>query len=145
MTTNAGSDQGAATAGFAADAQAGQELKTQKALEGFLRPEFLNRVDEIITFRRLDEKDFEGIASIMLGELQMALAEKDIKLSFTSEAVSLIAKRSFSYKFGARNMRRFIQKEVEDRLAELLISDYQRFYSFIKLSTDGEEIKISCL
>ena len=145
MTTNAGSDQAAATAGFAADAQVGAQIKTQKALEGFLRPEFLNRVDEIITFRRLSEADFERIAAIMLRELQSALAEKNIKLSFTEAATKLIAKHSYSYKFGARNMRRFIQKEVEDRLAELLIADYQRFYSFVKIDADEEEIKISCL
>jgi len=145
MTTNAGSDQSAATAGFSVDAQIGGELKTQKALEGFLRPEFLNRVDEIITFRRLDESDFEKIAGIMLGELQQALGEKNIKLSFTPEVAALVAKKSFSYKFGARNMRRFIQKEVEDRLAEKLIADYRKFYSFIKLDVRGEEILISCL
>jgi len=110
-----------------------------------LRPEFLNRVDEIITFRRLDESDFEKIAGIMLGELQQALGEKNIKLSFTPEVAALVAKKSFSYKFGARNMRRFIQKEVEDRLAEKLIADYRKFYSFIKLDVRGEEILISCL
>ena len=145
MTTNAGSDQAAATAGFSADAQIGGELKTQKALESFLRPEFLNRVDEIITFRRLDESDFERIAGIMLGELQQALAEKNIKLSFTPAVSALIAKQSFSYKFGARNMRRYIQKEVEDRLAEKLIADYRKFYSFIKLDVNQGEITISCL
>jgi ATP-dependent Clp protease ATP-binding subunit ClpA len=81
----------------------------------------------------------------MLGELQSALAEKNIKLSFTPAVSALVAKESFSYKFGARNMRRYIQKEVEDRLAERLIADYRKFYSFIKLDTQGDEITISCL
>ena len=145
MTTNAGSDQAAATAGFAADAQAGGEIKTQKALESFLRPEFLNRVDEIITFRRLDENDFAKIARIMLEELQQALAEKNIKLSYTPAVPELIAKESFSYKFGARNMRRYIQKEIEDRLAELLIADYRKFYSFVKIDVSNGQMMISCL
>ena len=145
MTTNAGSEQSAATAGFSASEQSAGELRTQKALEGFLRPEFLNRVDEIITFRRLDESDFEKIASIMLGELQMALSEKQIKLSYTPAVTELIARNAFSYKYGARNLRRYIQKEIEDRLAEKLIADYRNYYSFIKLDVDGDEISIRCM
>jgi len=145
MTTNAGSNQGAAAAGFASDASSAQDMKTQKALESFLRPEFLNRIDEIITFRRLDEADFARIAEIMLGELREALAEKNIKLSYTEAATELIAKSSFSYKFGARNMRRYIQREVEDRLAEMLIADYRRFYSFVKIDARDGQIVISCL
>ena len=80
-----------------------------------------------------------------LGLTQQALAEKNIKLSFTPAVSALVAKQSFSYKFGARNMRRYIQKEVEDRLAEKLIADYRRFYSFIKLDVNQEKITISCL
>ncbi len=145
MTTNAGSDRTAALAGFSAAEKSGEESKTQKALESFLRPEFLNRVDEIITFRSLDEADFVRIASIMLGELKTALAEKNIKLSYTDAALELIARLSFSRKYGARNMRRFLQKEVEDRLASMLIADYKRFYSFAKIDADGDEIVIRCM
>ncbi len=146
MTTNAGSDRTAATAGFLfGESEVGADAKTQKALEGFLRPEFINRVDEIITFRSLDEKDFERIAAIMLDELKIALAEKNIKLTYTEAATALIAKKSFSRKFGARNMRRYIQKEVEDRLAGMIIADYRRFYSFVKIDADGENIVIHCL
>ena len=146
MTTNAGSDRTAATAGFLfGEGETGADAKTQKALESFLRPEFINRVDEIITFRSLDEKDFERIAAIMLDELKVALAEKNIKLSYTEAATALIAERSFSRKFGARNMRRYIQKEVEDRLAGMIIADYRRFYSFVKIDADGENIVIHCL
>ena len=145
MTTNAGSDHSAATAGFTVGEATGENAKTQKALESFLRPEFLNRVDEIITFRQLDEQDFVQIASIMLEELRAALAEKNIKLSYTDAAVALIAKESFSRKYGARNMRRYIQKEVEDRLAGMIIADYRRFYSFAKIDSDGEKILISCM
>ncbi|MBQ7347892.1 MAG: AAA family ATPase [Clostridia bacterium] len=145
MTTNAGSDHSAATAGFTWGDVAGADAKTQKALEAFLRPEFLNRVDEIITFRQLDETDFVKIASIMLEELKQALSEKNIKLSYTDAATALIAKQSFSRKYGARNMRRYIQKEVEDRLASMIIADYRKFYSFAKIDADGENILINCM
>ncbi len=146
MTTNAGSDRTAATAGFLfGEDETGADAKTQKALESFLRPEFINRVDEIITFRSLDESDFARIAAIMLDELKLALAEKNIKLSYTDAAIALIANKSYSRKFGARNMRRYIQKEVEDRLAEKIIADYRKFYSFVKIDADGEEISVHCL
>ena len=145
MTTNAGSDHTAAAAGFSTVQNASAEGKTQKALESFLRPEFLNRVDEIITFRSLDEKDFVRIAKIMLDELKTALAEKNIKLICTEATLSLIAEKSFSRKYGARNMRRFIQKKIEDRLAEMLIADYKHFYSFVKIDAADGEIKIHCM
>ncbi len=124
MTTNAGSDNSGATVGFFSDEEKLSESKTLKALSAFLRPEFINRVDEIITFRSLDEKDFEKIACIMLDELKEALAEKGIIFKYSPSAVSFIAKNSYSAKYGARNMRRFIQKNVEDLLAEKIISDY---------------------
>ncbi|MBE6627935.1 MAG: ATP-dependent Clp protease ATP-binding subunit [Ruminococcaceae bacterium] len=145
MTTNAGSDRTAALAGFSAEAGHAEDIKTQKALESFLRPEFINRVDEIITFRSLDEKDFEKIAAIMLEELKTALAEKDIQLSYTDAALRLIAEKSFSRKYGARNMRRYIQKEVEDALAELIIADYTRSYTTAKISARDEKIVIHCM
>ncbi len=145
MTTNAGSDHTAATAGFSTVENTGAEGKTQKALEAFLRPEFLNRVDEIITFRSLDEQDFVRIAEIMLGELKCALAEKNMKLTYTDAALRLIAERSYSRKYGARNMRRFIQKEIEDRLAEMIIADYKHFYTFVKIDAADGEIKIHCM
>ncbi len=145
MTTNAGSDHTAALAGFSADAKTTAEGKTQKALESFLRPEFLNRVDEIITFNSLSENDFAKIAGIMLEDLKKALEEKHLQLTVSSEAVELIAKRSYSRQYGARNMRRFIQREVEDRLAELIIADYKKSYSVASVSVDGEGLRVSCL
>lgn len=127
MTTNAGSDRTANYAGFSNDnAKLEAEAKTEKALESFLRPEFINRVDEIITFRKLDENDFAKIAQIMINELISVLKYKDIELSCTDDAIKYIAVHSFSSKFGARNMRRYIQTNVEDKLAELIISDYNR-------------------
>ena len=145
MTTNAGSDRSASLAGFSSDVQSVEEDRTQKALEGFLRPEFLNRVDEIITFRSLDETDFARIAGIMLGELKMALDEKNIQLVYTDAAVALIAKESYSRKYGARNMRRYIQKNVEDRLAELMIADYKKTYTVAKIDSDGATLSVNCM
>ena len=145
MTTNAGSDRSASLAGFSQDSQSVESDRTQKALEGFLRPEFLNRVDEIITFRSLDENDFARIAEIMLGKLKIALAEKNMELIYSDSAVKLIAKESFSRKYGARNMRRYIQKHIEDRLAELMIADYKKTYSIAKIDSDGDTITVGCM
>ena len=147
MTTNAGSDNSGATVGFFSEEGALSESKTMKALSSFLRPEFINRVDEIITFRSLDESDFESIARIMLDELKTALTEKGIKFIYSDEAVGFIAKNSFSRKFGARNMRRFIRANVEDLLAEAIISDYSRKISGASLaySEDKNKLTVECI
>ena len=121
MTTNAGSQSGSGVLGFGSSAQAQSEAKTEAALSEFLRPEFINRVDEIITFRALDERDFEKIAVIMLDELSAALRSKGYKVGYDEKALSTIARNSFSERFGARNMRRYIQNEVEDVIAERII------------------------
>ncbi|MBQ3074716.1 MAG: ATP-dependent Clp protease ATP-binding subunit, partial [Clostridia bacterium] len=142
MTTNAGSDHSTATVGFSVQDGAVDENKTMKALSSFLRPEFINRVDEIITFRSLTEQDFGKIAVIMLNELKMALAEKKITLTFTQPAVEYIAKNSYSHKFGARNMRRFIRSHVEDPIAEHIVSDYQRQIVGIALKYSKKENKL---
>lgn len=145
MTTNAGSDHTASTVGFSFGGDGAEDAKTQKALEGFLRPEFINRVDEIITFRQLEEADFVRIAAILLEELRLALAEKQMELFYTESALDVIAKQSYSRKYGARNMRRYIQKEIEDRLAEQLIADYTHQYSKAKITGDGDGLHVSCL
>ncbi len=146
MTTNAGSDRSASLAGFSTnDADHSDGGKTQKALESFLRPEFLNRVDEIITFRSLNEQDFEKIAAIMLEELKAALADKGIDLTYTPAALQRVAKNSFSRKYGARNMRRYIQKEIEDTLAELIIADYNKEFTVAKIDADEERFRIHCM
>ena len=146
MTTNAGSDRAGATVGFLdAEKDATENPRTEKALSTFLRPEFLNRVDEIITFRSLDEADFSRIAGIMMNELKTALAERGITLSFTKDALSLIATRSYSHKFGARNMRRYIQDSVEDALAEKIIADYQKSITHASVSVRDGELHIAAL
>ncbi len=145
MTTNAGAVGVESKAGFTASSlQTAEESKTQKALENFLRPEFLNRVDEIITFRSLDEEDFVKIADIMLSDLGKALAEKGITLKWTQNANKLIAKKSFSRKYGARNLRRTIQREIEDVLATKLISNYDKGITTAYVDADDENMVIYC-
>lgn len=146
MTTNAGSDRQGGALGFGdASSQAAlEEDKTMKALSAFLRPEFLNRVDEIITFRSLDEEDFTKIASLMLGELKETMADRGIAFAWSEEALRLVATRSFSRKFGARNMRRFIQREVEDRVANCLIQNYNVGVSAVSLAVRDGELAVDC-
>ena len=142
MTTNAGSDHAAATVGFATSEGTVDQDKTMKALSAFLRPEFINRVDEIITFRSLSEDDFGKIAAIMLDELKLALSEKNILFTYSQPAVEYIARKSYSHKFGARNMRRFICREVEDRIAERIVADYTRSIAGIALKYSKKEDKL---
>ncbi len=143
MTTNAGSDRSSATIGFALDESAQSQDATMKALSDFLRPEFINRVDEVITFRSLDKEDFCAIAKIMLDELKDALEEKSIKLKYSAHVLDYIASNSYSRKYGARNMRRFIQTHVEDPIAEKIIADYGKSISGVALSYSKKEDKIT--
>ena len=146
MTTNAGAVGISSTAGFLTGANAASDSsKTDKALSQFLRPEFLNRVDEIITFRSLDKGDFVRIAKIMLGELEKALSEKGISLKFSEAAAEALAEKSFSVKYGARNLRRTIQRDVEDALAQRLISDYHAKITAVSVDADANgNILIAC-
>ena len=122
MTTNAGSTYAQNKPGFTSNPKGMTEDKTKRALEDFLRPEFLNRVDEIITFNALTEENFRGIAALMLGDLKTLLEKKGIAAEFTDAARDFVAEKSYSAKYGARNMRRFIQTEIEDKIAERLIA-----------------------
>ncbi len=127
MTTNAGSGKSSAITGFSQkESREEDREKTERALLGFLRPEFLNRVDEVITFRALSREDFREIAKIQLSDLAAALEEKGIRLTYTEDAMSKIAEESYSEKYGARNMRRYIQRNVEDPLAEQIIQSATR-------------------
>ena len=143
MTTNAGSDRSNAAIGFSASEGEQTESATMKALSDFLRPEFINRVDEIITFRSLDEKDFCAIAKIMLEELKAALADKNIQFKYSQPAVEYIAKKSYSRKYGARNMRRFIRSNVEDPLAEKIIADYTKSIIGVSLGYSKKEDRLT--
>ncbi len=145
MTTNAGSDKGSAVSGFAEVGDKSSSEKTERALSSFLRPEFINRIDEIITFRSLDKNDFKQIAKIMLGELESALSEKNIKFVYSEKAAEYIAEKSFSVRYGARNMRRYIQTNVEDRLAEQIISSYNNKISAVSLDADDSGLTVNTL
>ena len=144
MTTNAGSNRSSSIMGFSADTQSGAQTNTEKALAEFLRPEFINRVDEVITFRHLDEKDFVSIAKIMLGQLASVLSERGFTLAWTEETAELIARESYSQKYGARNMRRYIQKHIEDALAEIIVSDYMNQYTQATVTVQDGKIRVSC-
>lgn len=143
MTTNAGSDSNNASAGFMMSEQEINENKTDKALSKFLRPEFINRVDEVITFRSLDRDDFTRIAAIMMNDLKKSLDEKDLKLKWSDEVVKLIAERSYSKKYGARNMRRYIQDNIEDVIAEEIISKFDAKLFAIAVEVVDGELKFS--
>ncbi|MDD6313144.1 MAG: ATP-dependent Clp protease ATP-binding subunit [Firmicutes bacterium] len=142
MTTNAGSDIKSGSAGFSRSEYGADEEKTKKALDEFLRPEFINRVDEIITFNRLGTEEFARIAEIQLSDLTDALAERGIAVSYTPEVPALIAEKSFSRKYGARNLRRFIQTEIEDKIASGIIDSYSKNISTCTLSVEGDDIAV---
>ena len=142
MTTNAGSTGVANTAGFGNSSAVIAENRTEKALLEFLRPEFINRVDEIITFRSLEVADFERIAKIMLGDLAKALEDKGIALRYSERVPQFVAEKSFSAKYGARNMRRYISREIEDVAAEKIISGYQNAVSEIVIDVAENEFVI---
>ncbi|MCD8160229.1 MAG: ATP-dependent Clp protease ATP-binding subunit [Clostridiales bacterium] len=124
MTSNAGSNEQVGSVGFGKTVNEQDKDKTMKALQGFLRPEFLNRVDEIIHFNRLSEENFRSIAGIMLGELRDALAEKRITFTWDDSLLDYLTEKSYSLTYGARNLRRLIQKELEDSIASVLIEQY---------------------
>ena len=145
MTTNAGSEKSSSVSGFSENRESKAKDKTEKALSSFLRPEFINRVDEIITFRHLDKNDFEKIADIMLGELKDHLSEQGINLVYDSSVLAYIADKSYSEKFGARNMRRFIERNVEDKLAEIVITNYETKFSDVFVRVENEEITINTI
>ena len=122
MTTNAGSDTSQAISGFGGQREERAKDKTERALLSFLRPEFLNRIDEVITFHRLGHDEFRKIAGLMLNKLCTYMHdERGIRVTYDGEVADMIAEKSYSEKYGARNMRRYIEKNVEDKLAEEII------------------------
>ena len=144
MTTNAGSDINLNTAGFSESKEFSSADRTEKALGNFLRPEFINRVDEIVVFRYLDEKNFESIAVIMLNDLKTVIEDKGIEFEYTESVVRLIASESFSSKYGARNMRRYIQKNVEDEIANIIIERFEDNLKKITLDCDNGKLTVDC-
>ena len=144
MTTNAGSSTGTTPAGFGNTSHEAEKEKTQKALLDFLRPEFINRIDEIITFRSLEKDDFVRIAGIMLNDLVEALLERGVQFVYTDAVCSFIAENSFSKKYGARNMRRYIQTEIEDKLANAMIFEIKGPLTSAKVDVVDSKIQVAC-
>ena len=126
MTSNAGSDtKSAGAVGFGGSADDQGKERTMKALRDFLRPEFLNRVDEIICFNHLSKENFAGIARIMLEELRKSLSDKGYTFHYDDALVDYLVEKSYSMTYGARNLRRLIQKELEDPMAARIIDSFE--------------------
>ena len=142
MTSNAGSEGSVGGMGFGRSDGDKVKEKTMKALQGFLRPEFLNRVDEIITFNHLTEENFLGIADIMLKELQESLSGRGLTLSWDDDLRRLLVKKAYSVTYGARNLRRTIQKELEDPISEAIIDSFEHPISAIRIRVEGETVKL---
>ena len=142
MTSNAGSATKEGTVGFGRTSNEQDRDRAMKALEQFLRPEFINRVDAVITFNRLTESNFGDIARIMLDELRDSLREKGIAFSYDNALVAHLTKKSYSRVYGARNLRRTIQKDLEDELASRIIDSYDHPISQVKATAAGDAIEI---
>ena len=145
MTSNAGSERKEGTVGFGHTLNEQNRDRAMKALGEFLRPEFLNRVDEVICFNRLDEKNFAGIARIMLGELQQSLEDKGLHFTWEDAVVDYLVKKSYSAVYGARNLRRTIQKELEDVMAGQIIDSYEHPVSQIHAAMEEGKLVVRSL
>ena len=142
MTSNAGSDRKGGSVGFQQSLTEQTRDKALKALSDFLRPEFLNRVDEIISFNRLSEEDFRRIADLMLRELRDSMAEKQIELVFDGSLIDFLVKKSYSVTYGARNLRRTIEREVEDKIANALIDNFAVNIREMRVSAADEKVTL---
>ena len=145
MTSNAGSDRQEATVGFGHTLDERDEERTMKALQSFLRPEFINRVDEVIHFNRLTEENFKGITRIMLGELVQSLEEKGVAFTYDDALVDYLTHKSYSLTYGARNLRRLIQRELEDLIANRIIENYEHPVTQLKATAENDEIQLYSL
>ena len=145
MTSNAGSDKGVGSVGFGrTDKEQGKE-KAMKALGQFLRPEFINRVDEVVYFNRLSEENFKAIAKIMLGELTDNLRDKGITFTWDESVLDHLVKTSYSLTYGARNLRRQVQKDLEDPIATKIIDSYLEPITQLKAVAQDGKIELLAL
>ena len=142
MTTNAGSEGGVSGMGFGRTDTDQVKEKTMKALQSFLRPEFLNRVDEIITFNHLTKEDFLGIADIMLEELRSSLQNRGLTFTWTDQVRQHLVDKAYSVVYGARNLRRTIQKELEDPISEAVIDSFEKPISGISARMEDGAIQL---
>ncbi len=142
MTSNAGSEGRVAGLGFGRTEQDMVKERTMGALREFLRPEFLNRIDEIITFNQLTREDFLGIADIMLGELRQSLEARGLKLTWGPELGQWLADKAYSAVYGARNLRRTIQRELEDPISEAIIDSFDNPIHAIAIQVEDGKIQL---
>ena len=145
MTSNAGSNQKGGSVGFGRSLTEQSKEKAMKALGEFLRPEFINRVDEIVCFNQLSEDNFRGIADIMLAELQQSLEGRGIAFTWDESVKDYLVKKSYSVAYGARNLRRAIQTDLEDPIAERIIKSYVDPFRSIKATCEGGTIKLETI
>ena len=141
MTTNAGSSSSSGSVGFGSSLTEMSRERSLKALGEFLRPEFINRVDEVVCFNSLSEENFRSIAELMLNEVKDCLNERNIALSWDDRALDYLVKKGYSVNYGARNLRRLIQKEVEDRVAQKIIESHGLLDS-VSLSSEADVLII---
>ena len=145
MTSNAGSDRAAGSVGFARSADDQGRERTMKALREFLRPEFINRVDEIVYFHQLTEENFAAIARIMLDELRDSLREKGYTFTYDDALVEHLVKSSYSAAYGARNLRRCIQKELEDPMAVQIIDSFEHPITQLRATAEDGKVRLDTL
>ena len=145
MTSNAGSNSKVGSVGFDRTAEEQGKDRAMKALQDFLRPEFINRVDEIVYFHQLSEDNFKDIAALMLQELKDSLAEKHITLTWDESLLRYLVKKSYSATYGARNLRRCIQKELEDVIAQRIIDSWQNPVTHLNVLADEDKIQLISL
>ena len=145
MTSNAGSNQKGGSVGFGRSLTEQSKEKAMKALGEFLRPEFINRVDEIVCFNQLSEDNFRGIADIMLAELQQSLEGRGIAFTWDESVKDHLVKKSYSVAYGARNLRRAIQTDLEDPIAERIIKSYVDPFRSIKATCEDGTIKLETI
>ena len=143
MTSNAGSEGGTGGMGFGRTQQDQVKEKTMKALQGFLRPEFLNRVDEIITFNHLSEENFLNIADIMMKELQTSLEGRGLTFTWDDSIRNYLVKKAYSVTYGARNLRRTIQRSLEDPISEAIIDSFEHPISKLHAYVEDDEVKLN--
>ena len=145
MTSNAGSDKAAGSVGFGRSADDQGRERTMKALREFLRPEFINRVDEIVYFHQLTEENFAAIARIMLDELRDSLREKGYTFTYDDALVSHLVHSSYSAAYGARNLRRCIQKELEDPMAVQIIDSFEHPITQLRATAEDGKVRLDTL
>ena len=142
MTTNAGSDKRTGSVGFNMSADEQGKEKAVKALNDFLRPEFINRVDEIIYFHHLTEENIRAIASLMLEDLRTAMAERGTALTWDESVITYLAEKGYSAAYGARNLQRLIQKDVEDAIATEIIDHLKGAAKTVGLTVQDGKIVV---